>query len=582
MKRPKVLTAAAAGAVALSLGLSACGGGDEKKTSGTEVSNAAIDKVHNPSEKKGGTLKMASSSDIDSMDPGNMYYAWSNNFARLYSRMLLTYPAKPGAESFKPVPDLAEGLGTPNADKTEWTYKLKPGLKYEDGSEIRAEDVKYAVARTFDRGVLANGPSYFSNLLDAEGYKGPYKNKNLDDFKGVSTPDDSTVVFHLKAPFAEFNELATFSGQTTPVPQAKDKGARYGLHPFSSGPYKFEADYAPNKGGVLVRNDQWDQASDPNRKQLLDRIEVTAGMNADELDKQLMAGQIHVDLAGTGVQDNGRKTLLSSAEHRKNADNPYGGFSWYNPINTKVIDNVECRKAIVWATNRDAMWRAYGGDVGGELSTTIMPPSIEGREKGKDHYTKSEKGYTGDVAKAKEALTKCGKPNGFETKMVYRSDRPKEKLVASAMQESLARVGIKLTLQGYPASTYTNTQFGSPSFNKKENIGIGTYGWHADWPTGYGYLQALSDKAAIVESGNANPSELDDPTINKIWADVVKVQDPAQRNKMYNQADDRMRELAAVVPNVYAKSLLYRPANMTNVFFADCYGMYNYSTLGLS
>ncbi|MFC5754421.1 ABC transporter substrate-binding protein [Actinomadura rugatobispora] len=582
MKRPKVLTAAAAGAVALSLGLSACGGGDDDQGSGTKVSNAAIGKVHNASDKRGGTLKMATSSDIDSTDPGNMYYAWANNFTRLYSRMLLTYPAKPGPEGFKPVPDVAEALGTPNAEKTEWTYKLRRGLKYEDGSEIRAKDVKYAVARTFDRGVLRNGPSYFSQLLDADGYKGPYKDKNLDNFKGVSTPDDYTLVFHLKDPFAEFNELVTFSGQTAPVPQAKDQGERYGLHPFSSGPYKWQADYQPGKGGTLVRNDQWDQSTDPNRKQLPDQIQLIAGMNQDELDNQLLAGQIHVDLPGTGVADNGRKTLLSSADHRNNADNPPGGFTWYLPINIKQIPNIDCRRAIVWATNRDALWRAYGGDVGGELATSIMPPNIEGRQKGNDHYTKAQVGYTGDVAKAKEALTKCGQPNGFETKMVYRSDRLKEKAVAEAMQASLARVGIKLTLQGYPANTYTNDQFGSPSFVAKEKIGLGTYGWHADWPTGYGYLQALTDGKAIVDSGNANPSEWDDAQINKQWNDVVKVQDPAQRAQVYNQIDDKFREQALALPNVYAKSLLFRPSTLTNVFFHEGFGMYNYSTLGLS
>jgi peptide/nickel transport system substrate-binding protein len=582
MKRPKVLTVAAAGAVALSLGLSACGGDDQQNTAGTSVSNAAVNKIHNPSERKGGVLKMAASSDIDSTDPGNMYYAWANNFARIYARMLLTYPAKPGPEGFKPVPDIAESLGTPNADQTEWTYKLRRGLKYEDGSEIRASDIKYAVARTFDRGVLRNGPSYFSNLLDAEGYEGPYKDKNLDNFKGVDTPDDYTVVFKLKAPFAEFNELVTFSGQTTPVPQAKDTGERYGLHPFSSGPYKWQGNYQPGKGGTLVRNNQWDPATDPNRKQLPDQIQVIVAMAPDELDNQLLRGQVHVDLLGTGVQDNGRKTLLSNADHRANADNPPGGFSWYVPINMEVIPNIECRKAIVQATNRDALWRAYGGDVGGELSTSIMPPNVEGRQKGTDVYTKAQKGYTGDVNAAKQSLQKCGQPNGFSTKMIYRAERSKEKAVAEAMQQSLARVGIKLQLQGYPAGTYTNDQFGSPAFNKREGIGLGTYGWHADWPTGYGYLQALTDGDAIVETGNANPSMLRDPQINKMWDDVTSVKDPNARAQVYNQIDAKFRQMAAVVPNVYAKSLLYRPANVTNVFFHEGYGMYNYSTLGLS
>ncbi|TNY37438.1 ABC transporter substrate-binding protein [Thermomonospora catenispora] len=580
MKSPRLLALTAAGTLALSLGLTACGGDDEGGNGGGW--NAAVNKVHNPSDKKGGVLRMAISSDIDSTDPGNMYYAWSTNFSRLYSRSLLTYPAKPGPEGGKPAPDLAESLGVPSDNNKTWTFKLKKGLKYEDGSEIKAQHIKYAVARTFDRGVLRNGPSYFSQLLDADGYKGPYKDKNLDNFKGVETPDDYTVVFKLKKPFPEFNELVNFSGQTAPVPPEKDTGERYGLRPFSSGPYKWEGNYQPGKGGTLVRNEYWDPNTDPHRKQLPDKIEVRAGLDAQELDNQLLSGQIHVDLAGSGVQDNARAQILQDEKLKNNADNPPGGFHWYIPINTKVIDNVECRRAIVWATNRDALWRAYGGDVGGELATSIMPPTVVGREKGTDHFTKAEKGYTGDVEQAKAALQRCGKPNGFETTMVYRSDRDKEKAVAEAMQQSLARVGIKLNLQGYPANTYTNDQFGSPSFNKKNNIGLGTYGWLADWPTGYGYLQAITDGDAIVESGNANPSELDDPQINKWWDEVMTIEDPAERAKIYNQIDDRARSEAAILPNVYARSLLYRPETLTNVFFHQGYGMYNYSTLGVT
>ncbi len=124
--------------------------------------------------------------------------------------------------------------------------------------------------------MLRNGPAYFATLLDAEGYQGPYKNPNLDSFTGVETPDDYTVVFKLKQPFSEFNEVVTFSGQTAPVPQGKDKGERYALHPLSTGPYKWEGNYQPQKGGTLVRNEHWDPGTDPNRKQLPDKIEVTA------------------------------------------------------------------------------------------------------------------------------------------------------------------------------------------------------------------------------------------------------------------------------------------------------------------
>lgn len=582
MKSPKVVTAATAGAVALSLGLAACGGGDSGNTGGTGKFDAGSKAVVNASDKKGGTLKFAVTKDFDSTDPGNTYYAFSNNFLRNYTRTLMTWQSKPGADGVKPSPDLAEAPGTPNKDNTEWTYKLRKGLKYEDGTEIKAKDVKYAVARTYDRGILGKGPGYFKGLLKGDDYKGPYKDKNLDNYKGVTVKDDYTLVFHLKAPFAEFNELVSFSGQTAPVPADKDKGSRYNLHPLSSGPYKWEGDYQPGKGGTLVRNTNWDASTDPNRKALPEKITVEAGVNADEIDNRLMNGTLHVDLAGSGVQAAARQKILTDPKLKGNADNPLAGFHWYVPISTKNIPKAECRQAIVWAADRDAMYRAYGGDAGGQISTSIMPPGIEGREKGTDYYTKAEVGYKGDPAKAKEALAACGQPNGFETTIAFRSDRDKEKGTAEALAQSLAKVGIKAEIKGFPSDTYTGEQVGSPEWMKKNKVGIATFGWAPDWPTGYGYLQALLDGSAILPSGNNNISEYNDPEVNKLWKDVVKVQDPAERAKIYNQIDDKARKDAAVLPNVYAKSLLFRPTNVTNVYFHEGFGMYDYANLGVT
>ncbi|HEY7485911.1 MAG TPA: ABC transporter substrate-binding protein [Streptosporangiaceae bacterium] len=536
-----------------------------------------------PSDAKGGTLRFGQSDDFDSTDPGNTYYAFSLNFSRLYSRTLMTYASKPGKEGAKFVPDLAQGPGQATDNNKTWTYKLKPGIKYEDGSAVKAADVKYAIARTFDRGILGKGPAYFPQLLiDGDKYKGPYKDKNLDHFKGVTTPDDSTVVLHFKNPFPEVDQLVGFSGQTNPVPQAKDKGAQYALHPISTGPYMWQGNYQPKKGGTLVPNPNWDASTDPNRKQLPAKITVEAGIETNEVDNRLLSGSLDIDLPGSGVQAAARQKILTDPKLKANADNPLAGFHWYIPINTKNIPNVECRKAIVFAADRDAMYRAYGGEVGGQLSTSIQPPNVDGRQKGTDAYTQSTPGYHGDVNQAKAALQKCGKPSGFSTTMVYRSDRDKEKATAEALQQAEARVGIKLNLKGYPSGTYTGEQFGSPSFVKKEDIGLGTYGWAPDWPTGYGYLQPITDGKAIVPSGNSNPEEENNPDVNKMWNQVVTVSDPAQRAQIYNQIDQKVRDDAAILPNVYAKSLLYRPTTVSNVYFHAGYGMYDYANMGVA
>ena len=237
--------AATATAVALTMVVAACGsdggGGDENGSGGGSAEfNAASSSIVNASETKGGTLKYVLSDAPDSMDPGDTYYAFNWNFTRLYARPLTTFKPAPGKAGLELLPDLAESLGEVSADGLTWTYKLKQGITYDDGTPVTSKDVKYAIARSNYTAELVNGPKYFAQYLDAGNYAGPYKDKNLDDFTGIETPDDSTIVFKLKAPFSEFDYLVG-NPQSAPVPQAKDKGLQYQAAVASTGPYKMES-----------------------------------------------------------------------------------------------------------------------------------------------------------------------------------------------------------------------------------------------------------------------------------------------------------------------------------------------------
>ena len=165
------------------LGLAACSsggsgtssGGSGSSTSGSASFNAALSGVVNPSTHKGGTLTFAESSTPDSFDPGNTYYAWTWNITRLWATPLVTYESCPGNCGLQLTPGIATSLGVVSDNGLVWTYHLKQGLKFEDGTPVTSEDVKYAVERTYDRSVLANGPSYFPTLLADPTYPGPYK-----------------------------------------------------------------------------------------------------------------------------------------------------------------------------------------------------------------------------------------------------------------------------------------------------------------------------------------------------------------------------------------------------------------------
>jgi peptide/nickel transport system substrate-binding protein len=260
------VTAGVASVLALSLGAAACGGGgDDNDGGGSGKKDAALNSIVNASDKKGGTVTYEHSDVPDSLDPGNTYYGWVQNFSRLYGRTLTTFKPAAGKEGLEVVPDLAEGLGKSSPDAKTWTYKLRTGVKFQDGTPVTSKDVKYAIERSnFAPEALSNGPTYFKAYLEGgDKYQGPYKDKSADGIKSIETPDDQTIVFKLKQPFADFDYLATFS-QTAPVPQAKDTGAKYVQAIQSTGPYQFQS-YEEGRGATLVRNKQWDAKTDPIR-----------------------------------------------------------------------------------------------------------------------------------------------------------------------------------------------------------------------------------------------------------------------------------------------------------------------------
>jgi peptide/nickel transport system substrate-binding protein len=574
--------AVTATAVALSMVLAACGGssgGGSGGSGGSAEFNAASDKIVNESDATGGTLKYVYSDAPDSMDPGDTYYAYNWNFTQLYARPLTTFKAAPGKAGLELIPDLAESLGQVSDDGLTWTYKLKQGITYDDGTPVTSKDVKYAIARSNYTDELINGPKYFQQYLDAGDYAGPYKDPNLDDFKGVETPDDSTIVFKLKAPFSEFDFLVS-NPQSAPVPQAKDKGLQYQAAVASTGPYKMES-HEVGKSLVLVKNDKWDPSTDKNRKQLVDRIEVQFKVDANDIDQRLLNGQADVDLGGTGVQAQARATILQDNNQKKNADNPQTGFLRYAMLSTQVapFDNADCRKAVLYAADHEAIQAAWGGSVGGDIATTALPPSVVGYKKADEYGFLKDK--NGNADKAKQALQACGQPNGFSTKIAVRGDRPKEVASAEALQQSLDKVGIKTTIEQYPSGDWSAQFAGNPQFVHANGLGIIIAGWGADWPSGFGFLSQLVDGRAIkANGGNYNQMELNDPEINALLDKGIQTADENQRNDIWTQVDQKVMASGALLPFVYEKTLLYRPESLTNVFVTAAYGQYDYTQFG--
>jgi len=575
MQRKRILAAMAVAAT-LATGLTACGGSGGGQGAGASTFNAAVGKVFNQSDAKGGTIRMANSGDWDSLDPADSYYSYEWDFARLFGRSLLTFAAAPGQDGAKLVPDLATDMGKASDDDKTWTYHIRTGVKFEDGVTVTSKDVKYAVERSLDKTVFPDGPTYFNDYLDLQGYTSPYKDKG--DLKAIETPDDTTIVFHLSKPFASFDYFA-MQPSTMPVEQAKDTGSEYKKHVLSTGPYKFGENNL-GKNFTLVRNDQWDPKTDPNRKALPDSYTVSLNTNADDIDQRLMAGDLDVDIAGTGVQAAAQGKILANPQQKQSADNPVTDRTWYAGINGDVapLDNIHCRMAVEYAADKTSFQAAYGGPTGGDIATNVLPPITQGAKKFDTYPTPNN---AGDVAKAKQELQACNQPNGFETNISYRAERPKEKAAAEALQQSLAKAGIKLTIKPFPQGDYFKLYAGKPDYAKANNLGLMLTGWQGDWTDGFGFLAQIVDSRVIRATGGNTNLTVKDPAVDALIDKAITTDGTDARNQAWVDVDKKVMQDAYILPGTWGKALLYRPPNLTNVFVNDAYGMYDYLALGV-
>src|ERR1700722_5284400 len=286
MRRRRIFAAtavAAAGALLISACSSSSGSSSSSSnnntTPGAVAFNAGISAVVNPSTHKGGTLIFDNSSTPDSFDPGNTYYAWVLNFDRLFVMPMFTFKSCPGACGEQLVPDLATDMGTVSNNGLTWTFHIQSDVKYEDGTVATAQDVKYGIERTYDRSVAANGPTYYQAILTDPSYPGPFKDraKNLMGLTAIDTPNATTLVFHLQAPYPDLPDVLTFPS-SAPVLPSKDSGSNYQLHPLSTGPFMFQS-YQLNKQLTLVPNPNWKPATDPNASQLPAKIVLSVNVN---------------------------------------------------------------------------------------------------------------------------------------------------------------------------------------------------------------------------------------------------------------------------------------------------------------
>ncbi|NNG38979.1 ABC transporter substrate-binding protein [Flexivirga sp. ID2601S] len=500
--------------------------------------------------RQGGALYEYTASKEIHFDPAKSQNLGTSTI-HLILRGLTTWKTSPTGTT-ELAPDLATSTGTASDGGKTWTFKLKSGLKYADGSPITAQDVKFGVERSFDP-QLQGGLSYHKALLvGGDSYQGPAKGKHLDS---IQAPDATTIVFHLNKAFADFPWVASMPA-FAPVPAGKGMGIpAYDHTPPASGPYQV-ASYTVGSKVTLKRNPNWQKATDPVRLGAPDTITYEMGLDPDTLAQRMVDDQGN-DKNGAGVQ------VTSAIVPKINADPAVkarttvspSGAAEYLFLNTSRpgLTDLNVRKALEYAINKQSLQTIAGGPTyGGAISTTLIPPGVQGYQK----YDLYPAPATGDVTKAKQLLGSTKLPT---LNLVYDSTSPGQAQQAASIQADLKKLGVNVKLTGQDSDTWQAT------VSQSNNFDLTISGWQADYPGAYAQLQPVF-AANQIGNGNFNLSKFKDPAVDKAIDDATALTDPDEAAKAWAKIDQQILQQAPVVPLYYSHQAYLNGSNVTNTY----------------
>ncbi|MGW7298205.1 ABC transporter substrate-binding protein [Streptomyces sp. NPDC054829] len=548
--------------------LTACSSGDTTNNSGggkqeaakanaTEIKIGTAEDSKGPAPevsgaKKGGTVYLLNDDDFSHLDPQRIYYAWNSLAAVVLSRTLTGYKiADDGSMTL--VGDLATDTGKMEDDGKTWSFTLKDGVKWEDGSDVTVDDVRHGFERAY-ADFITEGASYAQIWLSGssdyrKSYPGPYKGKHL---KSIET-SGKTITFHLSEARPDFNYVLAMHSYA-PTPVKKDTKQDYDKKPLSNGPYKIKS-HTTDKSMVLVRNEHWDPATDPIRNAYPDQFDFTFGVEQLTAVDRLLADAGKDQYAVSWRTIPQERLQKARAEAKDRIFEGLGsGVSCYW-INTTRVEDKAVREALIKAWPTAGIRQLLGGEVRGDYATGMMSPSVAGYQS-QDVWGKLKKPQ-GDPAAAKKILEKAGK-SGYKVVYAYQQD-PQQAKIKVVIENALKAAGFEVVTKAIDSTTWYD------QIGKLDN-GFDVYwgGWGADWPTGYSVFQPLFESTQVVDQGT-NYSHLKDPAVDAAIKAATAETDQDKANKMWAALDKQVTEAGAFIPDVYMRRIYLHGSKLGNV-----------------
>jgi peptide/nickel transport system substrate-binding protein len=517
LKKLGALIAVLVLAAVAAVGLASCGGGSSTTGSGSGGGG-----------QKGGTLDGTYASFPDYLDPALSYTAegWTA-MADVYIP-LLTYKHANGVEGSEVVPGLAKELPKISNGGKTYTLFLRPGLKYSDGTAVKASDFPFAVERMIE--LNSGGSPFYLSIEGAEKFaetkQGPIPGIKANDKTGE-------IVINLEGPRGTFtNELGLMF--VAPLPQDTPIEDLSANPPPGTGPYMITKSQ-PGKGWEYERNPYWAKANGKAMPEypegVVDNAKMTVIRNPETQVDDIEQGtyQWMQNPPPASRYQEVKEKYEGSQFRVEPTISTY--YFWMNTEEAPFND-VKVRQAVNYAVDAKALERIYAGQI--TATQQILPPGMPG-------YEQFEL-YPHDMGKAEE-LMKEAKPSDMDITVWTDTESPNNE-AGEYFNEVLKELGFNTTLKQINADNYF-TVIGNAT---TPGLDAGWSDWFQDYPHPNDFFQPLLAGESILSTNNGNFAKYDVPAVNKQIKKLGEEQLESAQEESYAELDKEVMEEAPWAP----------------------------------
>ena len=489
---------------------------------------------------------------IDHLEPTLAYTAVAMRIEFFTTTPLVTFRDAAGEEGKEIIGGIAE-LPEISEDGLTYTFTLKPGVTFADGSPITGDAVRRTFERIFTPELASPAAGFFTDIVGAEAFAAG----EADTIEGIQVDGDK-VTFQLSQPIGSFLARLTMPF-TVPVPADTPATPFENGELLVSGPYMVEK-YEPNALLTLVRNPNY-PADVLGERGVADKLVIQLGVEPAQAGLMVRANEMDLYLDRFAPADAAQALNDPTLEGRVEA-NPQSAviYLWLNN-DAAPFDNPKVRQAVNYALNRNALLRVWGGPSQGMATDQILPPTMPGWMD-VDTYP-----LGGDIEKAKALLAESGVELPIETTLRTVSDQAGFVELAQAVQKQLKEIGINVNIE--TAIDAVNEGIITTRANK---VPMGINAWYQDYPDPDNFINTLLDGSRITDTNNQNKASFNSPEISDKMHELQGLTGPDRFTAYHALDEEIIRDYAPWAPLINPTHVDILSDRITGFIYHPVYG----------